>query len=108
MSADWFEPAPSLSCQGSNLDSSDPESDVLPITPQDTATAGHKDRLFSSLASCVGVGRLGILADAGGCCCVLLGLLGDGNVLRYKALVGSKALAMLHDAVCGDALKSFL
>jgi hypothetical protein len=24
-----------LSCQGSNLDSSDPESDVLPITPQD-------------------------------------------------------------------------
>ena len=25
-----------LSCQGSNLDSSDPESDVLPITPQDS------------------------------------------------------------------------
>jgi hypothetical protein len=24
-----------LSCQGSNLNSSDPESDVLPITPQD-------------------------------------------------------------------------
>jgi hypothetical protein len=23
-----------LTCQGSNLDSSDPESDVLPITPQ--------------------------------------------------------------------------
>lgn len=25
-----------LSCQGSNLDSSDPESDVLPVTPQDS------------------------------------------------------------------------
>jgi hypothetical protein len=25
-----------LSCKGSNLDSSDPESDVLPITPQDS------------------------------------------------------------------------
>lgn len=25
-----------LSCQGSNLDYSDPESDVLPITPQDS------------------------------------------------------------------------
>ena len=25
-----------LSCQGSNLNSSDPESDVLPITPQDS------------------------------------------------------------------------
>jgi hypothetical protein len=24
-----------LSCQGSNLDSSEPKSDVLPITPQD-------------------------------------------------------------------------
>jgi hypothetical protein len=28
-----------LSCQGSNLDSSDPESDVLPITPQDNSDA---------------------------------------------------------------------
>lgn len=28
-----------LSCQGSNLDSSDPESDVLPITPQDNVAA---------------------------------------------------------------------
>jgi hypothetical protein len=28
-----------LSCQGSNLDSSDPESDVLPITPQDNSGA---------------------------------------------------------------------
>ena len=28
-----------LSCQGSNLDSSDPESDVLPVTPQDNSGA---------------------------------------------------------------------
>jgi hypothetical protein len=28
-----------LSCQGSNLDSSEPKSDVLPITPQDKAGA---------------------------------------------------------------------
>ncbi len=32
-----------LSCQGSNLDSSDPESDVLPITPQDSCE-GCKDK----------------------------------------------------------------
>lgn len=30
-----------LSCQGSNLDSSDPESDVLPITPQDSFEAAN-------------------------------------------------------------------
>jgi hypothetical protein len=27
-----------LTCQGSNLDSSDPESDVLPVTPQVSGT----------------------------------------------------------------------
>jgi hypothetical protein len=30
-----------LSCQGSNLDSSDPESDVLPVTPQDNMHMKH-------------------------------------------------------------------
>lgn len=41
-----------LSCQGSNLDSSDPESDVLPITPQDNVSfflvvlSGFEPELF--------------------------------------------------------------
>ena len=34
-----------LSGQGSNLDSSEPKSDVLPITPPDRVAAEHKIRL---------------------------------------------------------------
>ena len=41
-----------LSDQGSNLDSSDPETDVLPVTPSDNSTA--KVRYFLKLESASG------------------------------------------------------